>query len=161
VEDEPEYYRLRRNRVEDWTDWRRGCSIILRTSAPPGATADWLRSEVAALDPTVPIEIATLQQHVNELADRPRFESALFGMFAVVGVLLAAIGIYGVISSMVTQRTREIGVRMALGATRGDVLKLVTASGVRLVATGGVAGLLVSLLIARGMASLLFGVSPK
>jgi predicted permease len=160
-EDEPEYYRLRRDRVEDWADWRRGCSIILRTSAPPGATADWLRSEVGVLDPTVPVEIATMQHHVNELADRPRFESALFGLFAFVGVLLAAIGIYGVISFMVTQRTQEIGIRMALGATRGDVLQLVTASGVRLVAIGGVAGLLVSLLIARGMASLLFGIGPN
>lgn len=159
-EDEPEYYRLRRNRVEDWADWRRGCTIILRTSALPGATAEWLRSEVAALDPTVPVEIATMQQHVNDLADRPRFESALFGLFALVGVLLAAIGIYGVISFMVTQRTQEIGVRMALGATRGDVLRLVTASGVRLVAIGGVAGLLASLLISRTLASLLFGISP-
>lgn len=104
--------------------------MILRTSASPGATENWLRSEVAALDPTVPVEIATLQQHVNELADRPRFESALFGLFACIGVLLAAIGIYGVISFMVLQRTQEIGVHMALGATHGDVLKLVTASGI-------------------------------
>jgi ABC-type antimicrobial peptide transport system permease subunit len=160
-EDAPEYYRLRRNRVEDWADWSRGCTIILRTSASPGATTEWLRSEVAALDPTVPVEIATMQQHVNELADRPRFESALFGLFAFVGVLLAAIGIYGVISFMVMQRTQEIGVRMALGATRGDVLKLVTASGVRLVAIGGIVGLLASLLISRALASLLFGVSPN
>ncbi len=160
-EDAPEYYRLRRNRVEDWADWSRGCTIILRTSASPGATTEWLRSEVAALDPTVPVEIATMQQHVNELADRPRFESALFGLFALVGVLLAAIGIYGVISFMVMQRTQEIGVRMALGATRGDVLKLVTASGVRLVGIGGIAGLLASLLISRALASLLFGVSPN
>lgn len=159
-EDEPEFYRLRRNRVEDWSDWRRGCTVILKTSAAPGATADWLRSEVATLDPTVPVEIATMQQHVNNLADRPRFESALFGLFAFVGVLLAAIGIYGVISFMVTQRTQEIGVRMALGATRGDVLKLVTANGVRLVAIGGLAGLLTSLLISRSLASLLFGIRP-
>jgi len=160
-EDAPEYYRLRRDRAEDWTDWRRGCTIILRTSASGGATEDWLRFQVAALDPTVPVEIATMQEHVNELADRPRFESALFGLFAFVGVLLAAIGIYGVISFMVTQRTQEIGVRMALGATRGDVLKLVTASGVRLVAIGVAAGLLASLLVSRAMSSLLFGIGPN
>jgi putative ABC transport system permease protein len=160
-EDAPEYYRLRRDRVEDWTDWRRGCTIILRTSASPGATEDWLRTQVAALDPTVPVEITTMQEHVNELADRPRFESALFGLFAFVGVLLAAIGIYGVISFMVTQRTQEIGVRMALGATRGDVMKRVTASGARLVAIGVAAGLLASLLVSRAMASLLFGIRPN
>jgi ABC-type antimicrobial peptide transport system permease subunit len=84
----------------------------------------------------------------------------LLGLFAFVGVLLAAIGIYGVISFMVTQRTQEIGVRMALGATRADVLKLITGSGARLVAIGAAAGLLASLLIARLMASLLFGIGP-
>jgi predicted permease len=157
----PEYYRLRRNRVEDWEDWRRGCTVIVRTSSSPGATEDWLRSQVSALDPTVPIEIAPMQEQVNQLADRPRFESALFGLFAFVGVLLAAIGMYGVISFMVTQRTQEIGVRMALGATRSDVLKLVTASGVRLVAIGTAAGLSMSLLISRAIASLLFGIGPN
>ena len=102
-----------------------------------------------------------MQEQVNQLADRPRFESALFGLFAFVGVLLAAIGMYGVISFMVTQRTQEIGVRMALGATRSDVLKLVTASGVRLVAIGTAAGLSMSLLISRAIASLLFGIGPN
>ncbi len=159
-EDAPEYYRLRRNRVEDWADWRRAGTVIVRTSTSLGATEGWLRSQVAALDPTVPVEIATMQEQVNQFADRPRFESALFGLFALVGVLLAAIGIYGVISFMVTQRTQEIGVRMALGATRGDVLRLLTARGVRLIALGEIAGLSASLLLSKAMSKMLFGINP-
>ena len=156
-DDEPEYYRLRRNHADDWS---RDSAVIIQTSMPPQVMGNWLRSEIAGLDATLPVNIQTMGQRVSELAGRPRFESALLGLFALVGVLLAAIGIFGVISFMVAQRTQEIGVRMALGATRGDVLKLVTASGARLIAIGAGAGLLAALLIARLMASLLFGIGP-
>ncbi len=155
--DEPEYYRLRRNRAEDWS---RDSAVIVRTSMPPSVMAGWLRSEIADLDPTLPVDIQTMDQRVSELAGRPRFETALLGLFALVGVLLAAIGIYGLLSFMVTQRTQEIGVRMALGATRGDVLKLITGTGTRLVAIGAGVGLLASLIVGRAMATLLFGVGP-
>jgi len=127
---------------------------------PARAMGNWIRAEIAGLDPTLPVNMQTMDQRVSQMAGRPRFETALLGLFAFVGVLLAAIGIYGVISFMVTQRTQEIGVRMALGATRADVLKLIAGSGARLVAIGAAAGLLASLLIARLMASLLFGIGP-
>jgi len=156
-DDEPEYYRLRRNRPDDWS---RDSAVILQTSLPPSAMAGWVRAEIAALDPTLPIKLQTMNQRVSELAGRPRFEAALLGLFALVGVLLAAIGIYGVIAFMVAQRTQEIGVRMALGATRADILQLMLASGARLIAIGAAVGLVASLLIARTMASLLFGVGP-
>jgi hypothetical protein len=160
-EDEPEYYRLRRDRADDWDDWRRGCcTVLVRTSMPPAAMTQWIRSTVATLDPTVPVVVETMDERVDQMADRPRFESALLGLFALVGVLLAAIGIYGVISFMVAQRTQEIGIRMALGASRTHVLKLVAGGGARLIAIGAGLGLMVSLLIARAMASLLFGVGP-
>jgi ABC-type antimicrobial peptide transport system permease subunit len=134
--------------------------VIIQTAMPPRAMGNWIRAEIAGVDPTLPVNIQTMDQRVSQMAGRPRFETALLGLFAFVGVLLAAIGIYGVISFMVTQRTQEIGVRMALGATRADVLKLITSSGARLVAIGAGAGLLASLLIARLMASLLFGIGP-
>jgi ABC-type antimicrobial peptide transport system permease subunit len=134
--------------------------VIIQTSMPPRAIGNWVHSEIASLDATLPVNIQTMDQRVSQMAGRPRFETALLGLFALVGVLLAAIGIYGVISFMVTQRTQEIGVRMALGATRADVLKLITGSGARLVAVGAGAGLLASLLIAHLMASLLFGIGP-
>jgi len=156
-DNEPEYYRLRRNRAEDWS---RDSAVVLRTSIPLSVMGSWVRSEIAGLDPTLPVNIQTMDQRVSELAGRPRFETALLGLFASVGVLLAAIGIYGVITFMVARRTQEIGVRMALGATRRDILKLVANSGARLIAIGTGAGLLASLMIARLMTGLLFGISP-
>jgi putative ABC transport system permease protein len=80
---------------------------------------------VAQLDPTAPVEIDTLKQTVSKLADRPRFETALLGFFAFCGLLMAVIGLYGVIAFVAAQRTQEIGVRMALGATRLDILRLI------------------------------------
>ena len=156
-EDEPEYYRLRRDRPEDWS---RDAAVIVQTSLPPSVMAGWVRSEIAALDPTLPVNVQTMNQRISELIGGPRFVTALLGLFALVGVVLAAIGIYGVIAFMVTQRTPEIGVRMALGATRADVLRLMLGSGARLIAIGTAVGLVASLLVARAMADLLFGIGP-
>jgi len=157
-EDEPEYYRLRRNRAEDWS---RDSAVIIRTSLPPSVMAGWVRSEIAALDPTLPVNVQSMNQRISELASAPRFVTALLGLFAFVGVLLAAIGIYGVIAFMVTQRTQEIGVRMALGATRGNVLRLTMGEGGCLLALGTAVGMVASLLVARAMKSLLFGIAPS
>jgi ABC-type antimicrobial peptide transport system permease subunit len=116
---------------------------------------------VAALDPTVPVEIATLSERVSRMADRPRFETLLVGFFAVTGLLLAVIGLYGVISFLVAQRTQEIGVRMALGATAADILKLVMGRGVRMIAAGAIVGLVSALAVSRVLSSLLFSVGPR
>jgi putative ABC transport system permease protein len=158
-EGEPEYYRLRRNAVEDWND--RGLSILVKSTLPAKTMDGWIRSQVAALDPTLPVEVATLDEKVNKLADQPRFQTTLAGFFAATGLLLAVIGLYGVMAYLVAQRTQEIGVRMALGADRGDVLRLVMGRSLRLIGWGLVVGLGVSVAVSRVMGSLLFGVGPR
>ena len=157
-QNEPELYSLRRSVAEDWGT---PAPIMIIDAVLPSATvAPWVRSQIAGIDPTVPVVTETLAQSVNELADRPRFETALLGFFAFCGLLMAVIGLYGVISFMAAQRTQEIGVRMALGATRMDILRLIAGEGVRLIVLGGVVGLAASLVTAKLLKSLLFNVGP-
>ncbi len=127
----------------------------------PQVIADAIRSEVAAMDPTLPVVIETMSQRVNKLADRPRFNAVLLGLFAAIGASLAAIGLYGLSSFLVTQRTQEIGVRMALGATYGNILGLVFAHAMRWTAAGILIGLLGSLATTRWLRSLLYQVPER
>jgi putative ABC transport system permease protein len=163
-EEEPEYYQLRRNRAEDWdrgSTWGRTSVVVVRASLPPQEMSRWIRSQVAAMDPTLPVDIATLQQRVSKLADGPRFQTTLVGFFAAIGLVLAVIGLYGVIAFLVAQRTQEIGVRMALGAGRGDILRLVMGRSLRLIVCGTVVGLIAALAVSRVLSSLLFSVGPR
>jgi putative ABC transport system permease protein len=163
-EEEPEYYRLRLNRVEAWAGngvWGQTAVIVVRSSLPPEEMSRWVRSQVAALDPTLPVDVATLQQRVSKLADQPRFQTTLVGFFAAIGLVLAVIGLYGVIAFLVAQRTQEIGVRMALGAGRGDILRLVMGKSLRLIVCGTVVGLVAALAVSRVLSSLLFSVGPR
>lgn len=159
--EEPEYYTLQRNRVEDWgKNWRRTEVFILRTSLPPVVMSRWIRVQVAKLDPIVLVNIETLNQRVSKMAARPRFETMLLGFFALTGLLMAVLGLYGVTSFVATRRTQEIGVRMALGASRFNILRLILWEGVRLIALGGIVGLVAALALSRLLKSLLFSISP-
>jgi putative ABC transport system permease protein len=100
-----------------------------------------------------------LDESLNRLADRPRFETALLVFFAFSGLMLAVVGLYGLMAFLTTQRTHEIGIRMALGATRQHILRLITADGLRMVAVGVAVGLSAALPIARLMKAQLFQVS--
>ena len=167
-QDEPEIYFLRRNAPQDWGgrapvgEVMSGAAplMIISSILPPKSVAPWVRSQIAGIDPTVPVETETLNQTVSKLADRPRFETALLGFFAFCGLLMAVIGLYGVIAFVASQRTQEIGVRMALGATRLDILRLIAAEGVRLIVLGGVLGLCAALSTAQLIRSLLYNVGP-
>ncbi len=154
---EPEYYTLRGNQPEEWG----GHTVFeLATTLPPSVVGGWARTQIEQIDPTAPVEIQRMTEIVNRLTDRPRFETALLGFFALTGLALAVIGLYGVMAYMAVQRTREIGVRMALGADRAAVLRMMLRDGMRLVLAGGVLGLVAALALARVLKSLLFAVGP-
>jgi putative ABC transport system permease protein len=159
AEEEPEYYVLRRNNIEDWQQ-APSAAFVVRTALPTQAVGEWIRVQIGGIDPTVPVEVETLNERISELADRPRFETALLGFFAVTGLLMAVIGLYGVIAYTAVQRTQEIGIRMALGAGRGDILRMILTEGVMLVAMGSGVGMTAALASSRVLKSLLFNVKP-
>ena len=154
--DEPEFYRLRRQNPADWSP---DAVVILKSSLPAATTEDWIRAQVAALNPTVPVEIKTLSERVGKLADQPRFQMLLVEFFASAGLLLAIIGLYGVIAYFVVQRTHEIGIRIAVGATQADILKLVLWNALRLILPGVALGLVLASATSRVLSSMLFEVS--
>jgi predicted permease len=167
-EELPEIYWLRRNVPEDWGgraivggEMSGGAPmLVIDTVQAPKVVIPWVRAQIAQLDPTVPVETEPLTAKVDKLAARPRFETVLLGFFAFTGLAMAVIGLYGVIAFMAMQRTREIGVRMALGASRADILRLITGEGLRLIVLGAGLGLAASLCLSRLLKSLLFEVSP-
>ncbi len=135
-------------------------TLAVRTNADPGSLTSAIRRAVWTLDKDLPIyDIATMREVVDLNTGQRRFDSYVMGMFGGLALLLAGIGIYGVLASTVQQRTAEIGIRMALGAPRANVLGLIMAYGLKLVLIGVAAGLIAGVLVARVLQSLLFGVS--
>jgi putative ABC transport system permease protein len=134
-------------------------TFLLRASAAPMTLARDARAQVLAVDPEQPVEkLLTLEQMFVEETSPFRFAAELMLAFGAIALLLAAVGVFGVMSYSVSQRTQEIGVRIALGAHRTDVLRLIVLQAMRTAALGLAAGLPLSLLLGRLMASQLFGV---
>ena len=137
-------------------------AIVLRATVEPESIAPALRQIVAEVDRTVPVaEVQTMDHIVSASVTQPRFNLFLLGLFGGIALLLSAAGIYGVTSYTVTQRTHEMGIRLALGAQVGDVLKLVLGQGLAVIAIGLVVGLAASFALLRLMRSLLFGVGEN
>jgi putative ABC transport system permease protein len=137
-----------------------GITFVVRTAQDPLSLAPGLTGVVQAMEPEAPVNVRTLEDVVGATIARPRAMSALVGAFALVALVLAAVGVYGVMAYSVRERTQEIGIRMALGATEASVLQLVIGQALRLVVAGVAAGLIAAALLTRLIGGLLFQVEP-
>jgi predicted permease len=140
----------------------RGMSLVVKTSSlDPQTLVGPIRQEIRAMDPNLPVAaIRTMDDVVGATLSSPRFTGVLLAVFAAVALVLSAIGIYGVLSYLVSRRTREIGIRLAVGAGRAQVLGMVLRSGLSLALGGMLAGLAIAFVVSRSMQNLLHGVSP-
>jgi len=155
---EPTFYGYSLQRPQWWQVSR--LAIVVRSTSSPESLVPTLRSTVQSLRSDAPASFSTLEQVFSDSFNARRFSLTLFGVFGGVSLLIAIIGIYGMLSYSVTERTREMGIRMALGAQRGNVLRLVIRQGLQLAAVGALIGLIGAWALTRLMASLLFGVTP-
>jgi predicted permease len=135
--------------------------IVIRTYGDPESLPGTLRNEVHKLDPALAVaDVQLMDKIVDSSVSTPRFAFVLVGLFAGLAIVLAAVGVYGVIAYTVSQRTQEFGLRLALGAQRGDLVRLVLRQSARLVVPGAILGVLLTLGLGRVMGSLIYGVSP-
>ena len=142
--------------------WASGpMTLVVRTAQDPAALAPAVRAEIKEMDPNLPIPtVQTMREIVSETVAERRFQMMLISLFALLALLLGAVGLYGVVSYSVACRTRDIGLRMALGAMRSDVMGWVISNGMRPVLIGLIVGLGAAIAIARGARSALFGIAP-
>lgn len=154
---EPTVYACSAQRPQWWQVSR--LAVVVRSSLEPAALIPALRAAVQDLRPDAPVSFSTLEQIFSSSLDQRRFSLVLFGVFGAVALLIAAIGLYGVLAYAVAERTQEIGIRMALGAQTRDVLGLVVKQGMTLALAGVAIGLGAAFALTRLMSSMLFGVS--
>ncbi len=166
-QDNPEYYILRTHAPDETylhgtgPVAQRTLSFVLRSALPENTLDGLVRRAIAALDPSQPVEIKSMRGRMAELVEQPRFHAVLLISFAAVGLFLAAVGLYGTVAFLVTQRTREIGIRMAVGATPSDIAAVVLKQSAAWTFAGAMAGVLLTLGATRLLSSFLFGVSAR
>jgi len=135
-------------------------AVVVRSTIEPESLAPALRQAVAEVDRSVPVsEVRTMENIVSESVTQPRFNVFLLGLFSTIALLLSVAGIYGVTAYTVTQRTHELGIRLALGAQIGDVLRMILGQGMTVIGIGIAIGLVAAFGLMRLMKTLLFGVT--
>ncbi|MFC5864050.1 ADOP family duplicated permease [Acidicapsa dinghuensis] len=164
-QESPEYYNLRgrgdTGSPDNGSSWNGHFLFVLSSQVPASSIAAAIETRIAAIDPMTPVTIQPLDEMVYRLADRPRFEASLLSFFALMGIIMAIVGLYGLTAYLTTQRTQEIGIRMALGAGRVRILRLITWQGARLILLGVGIGTCASLSLTHMLRSLLFEVAPR
>jgi len=165
-ETDPEFYVLRGDKPEGaWRNqrppfgWRQATAVV-RSNLPEPAAIRLLSQTIHQAEPTLALRTGTLRQQVESYVAGPRFQTALLALFGWVSLVLAAIGLYGLTSFLAAERTREFGVRLALGATAGGIVRLVMREGLVWTAAGIACGTLASMAITQSLRSLLFEVEP-
>ena len=155
----PQAYKL--YSTSGWADFSRSLFVVLRTDGDPATAISGLRNELAVLDRNLPLaDVATMRERMGQSVNQQRFQTLLLGSFAGFALLLACFGVYALISYSVAQRQREIGIRIAMGAARGDILRLVLRQCLILCGLGIGVGLIAATALAGTLRSLLFAVSP-
>jgi ABC-type antimicrobial peptide transport system permease subunit len=138
-----------------------GYTLLVRTAGNPSSLSQAVRSQIYSLDPSIAIyNQQTMQEHIQAAYFLPRLAATLFGTFGFIGLVLAAIGLYGVMSYSVSRRTREIGIRMALGAQPGTVERLILRQGLLLTVIALVLGWPAAWMLAKMASSFLYGIQP-
>jgi putative ABC transport system permease protein len=132
--------------------------IVVRTGVTPASLIPMVRNKIQAVDPTIATKFTTMDDLLGDSIAAPRFRTYLLGSFALLGFVLTSLGVYGVMSYTVAQRSFEVGVRMTFGAERSQILRLMLGQAARLTALGVAIGLVISLAATRLMSSMLFGV---
>jgi predicted permease len=140
--------------------WGNGVQVLVRTSVPPASLATAVKKEIRSWNPRLILKIDTVENMLAHQVAVPRFYLSLLAGFAVLALLVAAVGVYGTVNYAVARRTHEIGIRMALGAERADILAIVLRQGLGMTAAGLVIGLAGAWISTRALESLLFGVRP-
>jgi predicted permease len=161
AEAKAQYYFPHAQVLDDMVGTMRGMTLTVATDTDPGAIGERIREELRTVAPMAPMsQVMTLEEVMSRSVAQPRFALVLLGAFAALALLLAIVGIYGVLSYLVSQRTREIGIRLALGAAPGQVVRAVVLQGARIAAAGTAAGVLAAWLLTGWIAGLLYGVTP-
>jgi ABC-type antimicrobial peptide transport system permease subunit len=142
-------------------DYDGSATLIVRTAESPATVAAALPPRLATLEARVPVfDVKTMDEHLRFALLPARLAASVLGLFGVVALLLAGLGLYGVMSYLVSQRSREMGIRIALGARPGDVVRLVVGQGMRLTVLGAVGGLVAAFGLTRLVSGFLYGISP-
>jgi putative ABC transport system permease protein len=161
VQPKPEFYATLAQFARSPGNTRRSMSLVVRTDGDPAALAAPIRAVVRQVDARLPVsEVRTMREIVNAAIAGPRFAMELLGLFGALALLLSAIGIFGIVSQVVTSRSHEFGIRAALGATPRELVGLSLRTGVRQAAAGLAIGIIVALVLTRAMTSMLQGVTP-